>query len=53
MTRMMMTDRPLHPMAEQFVEGYKSGYIDRREFMASMMGVGVTAAGAAALSQWV
>lgn len=49
MTRMMMTDRPLHPMAEQFVEGYKRGHMDRREFMASMMAVGVTAAGAAAL----
>ena len=49
MTRIMMTDRPLHPMAEQFVEGYKRGYMDRREFMASMMAVGVTAAGAAAL----
>jgi peptide/nickel transport system substrate-binding protein len=45
----MMTDRPLHPMATQFVEAYKRGCIDRREFMASMMAVGVTAAGAAAL----
>lgn len=49
MTRMMMTDRPLHPMAGQFVEAFKRGYMDRREFMASMMGVGVTAAGAATL----
>lgn len=49
MTRIMMTDRSLHPMAEQFVEALKRGYMDRREFMASMMGVGVTAAGAASL----
>ena len=49
MTRMMITDRPLHPMAPQFVEGLKRGYMNRREYMASMMALGVTAAGAAAL----
>ena len=49
MTRMMITDRPLHPMAEHFVEGLKRGHMDRREYMACMMGVGVTAAGAAML----
>jgi peptide/nickel transport system substrate-binding protein len=49
MTRMMMTDRPLHPMADGFVESLKRGYMDRREYMASMMALGVTAAGAATL----
>jgi peptide/nickel transport system substrate-binding protein len=49
MTRLMMTDRPLHPMAEKFVDGLKRGYMNRREYLASMMCVGVTAAGAAAL----
>ena len=49
MTRMMITDRPLHPMADGFVESLKRGYMDRREYMASMMALGVTAAGAATL----
>ncbi|MEM9148524.1 MAG: ABC transporter substrate-binding protein [Pseudomonadota bacterium] len=49
MTKMMMTDRSLHPMAEQFVETLRRGEMSRREYLASMMGVGVTAAGAAAL----
>lgn len=49
MTRLMMTDRPLHPMAEKFVDGFKRGMMSRREYLASMMGVGVTAGGAALL----
>ncbi|MEL6219465.1 MAG: ABC transporter substrate-binding protein [Pseudomonadota bacterium] len=49
MTKMMMTDRPLHPMAEKFVETLRRGEMNRREYLASMMSVGVTAAGAAAL----
>jgi peptide/nickel transport system substrate-binding protein len=49
MTRLMMTDRPLHPMAEKFVDGLKRGHMNRREYLAYMMCVGVTAAGAAAL----
>ncbi|GMG81377.1 ABC transporter substrate-binding protein [Paralimibaculum aggregatum] len=49
MSKLMMTDRKLHPMAEQFVETLRRGEMNRREYLASMMGVGVTAAGAAAL----
>lgn len=49
MTRLMLTNRPLHPMAEKFVDGLKRGHMTRREYLASMMCVGVTAAGAAAL----
>ncbi len=49
MTKLMMTDRPLHPMAPKFVESLKRGEMSRREYLASMMGVGVTAAGAASL----
>ena len=30
-------------MEAQFVESYRRGHMDRREFMASMMAVGVTA----------
>ena len=49
MKKYMMTDRPLHPMAKDFVETLKRGEMSRREYLASMMSVGVTAAGAAAL----
>ncbi|MGF1502877.1 MAG: ABC transporter substrate-binding protein [Paracoccaceae bacterium] len=49
MSKLMMTGRTLHPMAEKFVEGLKRGQMSRREYLASMMGVGVTAAGAATL----
>ncbi len=49
MTKLMMTDRPLHPMAAGFVETLKRGEMSRREYLASMMAVGVTAAGAATL----
>jgi len=49
MTKMMMTDRSLHPMAEQFAETYRRGEMTRREYLASTMAVGVTAAGAAAM----
>ncbi len=49
MTKHMMTDRPLHPMAKDFVEALKRGEMSRREYIASMMAVGVTAAGAFAL----
>jgi peptide/nickel transport system substrate-binding protein len=46
MSKHMMTDRPLHPMAKIFAKAFKGGKIDRREYLASMMTVGVTAAGA-------
>ena len=49
MSKLMMTDRSLHPMAEKFVDGYKRGLMSRREYLASMMCVGVTATGAATL----
>jgi len=49
MTKHMMTDRPLHPMANNFVEALKRGEMSRREYIASMMAVGVTAAGAFSL----
>ncbi len=49
MTKLMMTNRSLHPMAERFVESLARGQMSRREYLASMMGVGVTAAGAATL----
>lgn len=49
MTEMMMTDRELHPFADGFVRAFKDGKLSRREYLASMMGVGVTAAGAFAL----
>ncbi|MEM9735068.1 MAG: ABC transporter substrate-binding protein [Pseudomonadota bacterium] len=45
----MMTERPLHPMADTIVSAFKSKRMDRREYLATMMSVGVTAAGAAAL----
>jgi peptide/nickel transport system substrate-binding protein len=46
MTKMMMTDRSLHPMAEPVAEDFKAGKLDRREYMATMAALGVTAAGA-------
>jgi len=49
MSKMMMTDRSLHPMAEQFAESFRRGDMNRREYLASMMGVGVTAAAAATM----
>jgi len=50
MTKHMMTDRSLHPMAKDFVETLKRGQISRREYLSSMMAIGVTAAGAYALA---
>ena len=49
MSKHMMTGRALHPWAKTFVADFKAGKLDRREFLASMAGVGVTAAGAMAL----
>jgi peptide/nickel transport system substrate-binding protein len=46
MTKYMMTDRSLHPMAKDFVETLKRGQMNRREYISSMMAIGVTAAGA-------
>lgn len=44
MTGKMMTNRSLHPWAEGFATAFKAGKMDRREYLASMMGLGVTAA---------
>jgi peptide/nickel transport system substrate-binding protein len=49
MTKFMLTDRPLHPMAEPVAEDFKAGKVDRREYMAIMASLGVSAAGAFAL----
>ena len=49
MSKYMMTDRPLHPFAKKFVKAFKDARMDRREYLASMMSVGVTAAGAFAM----
>ena len=46
MTKHMMTDRPLHPMTKDFVKALKSGKMNRREYIASMMALGVTVTGA-------
>lgn len=46
MTKLMMTDRPLHPMAEPVAEQFKAGKMDRREYLATMAALGVTTAGA-------
>jgi peptide/nickel transport system substrate-binding protein len=50
MTNHMMTDRSLHPMAKDFVETLKRGQMSRREYLSSMMAIGVTAAGAFSLA---
>lgn len=49
MSKHMMTGRSMHPWAKTFVADFKAGKLDRREFLASMAGVGVTTAGAMAL----
>jgi peptide/nickel transport system substrate-binding protein len=46
MTKMMMTDRALHPMAEPVAEDFKAGKLNRREYLATMAALGVTATGA-------
>ena len=49
MTRFMLTDRPLHPLAEPTAAHYKAGRLNRREFFASMAALGVSTAGTLAL----
>ena len=49
MSKKMMTGRTLHPLAERFAETFRKGEMTRREYMASMMGVGVTASAAASM----
>jgi peptide/nickel transport system substrate-binding protein len=50
MPRLMLTDRPLHPMAEPVAEHYRAGRLNRREFFATMAALGVSSAGAASLA---
>jgi peptide/nickel transport system substrate-binding protein len=49
MTKLMLTDRPLHPMAKSVADGFQAGRSNRREFLATMAALGVSAAGALAL----
>jgi peptide/nickel transport system substrate-binding protein len=48
-SKIMMTDRTVHPMAEGVAEQFKAGKLNRREYLATMAGLGVTTAGAFAL----
>ncbi len=49
MSKHMQRGGKLHPFGKAFVRDFKAGRIGRREFLASMSAVGVTAAGAYAL----
>ncbi|MEM7059807.1 MAG: ABC transporter substrate-binding protein [Pseudomonadota bacterium] len=49
MLKEMLTDRPLHPWAKPIAHAFKSGAISRREYLAQMMGLGVTATASFAL----
>ncbi|MEM7528993.1 MAG: ABC transporter substrate-binding protein [Pseudomonadota bacterium] len=49
MTKMMRTERRLHPLAEPTAESFRNGRLDRREYLASMAALGVSTAGAFAL----
>jgi peptide/nickel transport system substrate-binding protein len=53
MTYPMLTNRPLHPLAGKVAESYRAGRVSRREFLATMAGLGVSASGAAALGGFV
>jgi peptide/nickel transport system substrate-binding protein len=49
MTKLMLTGRNLHPMAEPAAESFRQGRTSRREFLATMAALGVSAAGALTL----
>lgn len=49
MSEHMMTGRSMHPLAEGYAKAFKEGKMSRREYIASMMAVGVTAASAFSL----
>ena len=49
MTKIMLTDRSLHPMAEAVAQDFRKGRTSRREFFATMAALGVSATGALAL----
>lgn len=44
MAEEMLTKRRLHPWAENMATAFRGGQMSRREYLASMMGLGVTAA---------
>jgi peptide/nickel transport system substrate-binding protein len=46
MTRLMLTDRTLHPKAESVADDFRKGRLNRREFFATMAALGVSASGA-------
>jgi len=50
MSRYMLSDRPLHPMAEPTAAAFKADKINRREYLATMAAIGVSSAGAFALA---
>jgi peptide/nickel transport system substrate-binding protein len=49
MTKFMLTDRPLHPMAPAIAADFRQGRTNRREFLAVMAALGVSTSGAFAL----
>lgn len=49
MTKLMLTDRSVHPMAEPLAEKFKAGRMNRREYLTTMAALGVSSAGALAL----
>ena len=36
MTKLMLTDRPLHPEAQPIADSFRGGRMNRREFLATM-----------------
>jgi len=49
MFKFMLTDRSLHPKAEPVADDFRKGRMNRREYLATMAALGVTAAGALSL----
>lgn len=49
MTKFMLTDRGLHPRAAPVAASFRQGRLNRREYLALMAGLGVSATGALAL----
>jgi peptide/nickel transport system substrate-binding protein len=49
MTKLMLTERPLHPGAGGVADDFRTGRINRREFFATMAALGVSASGAMTL----
>jgi peptide/nickel transport system substrate-binding protein len=49
MTRFMLTGRSLHPKAEPMADSFRKGRMNRREYLATMAALGVSAAGALTL----